>query len=112
MKAAVYTSQLLKGLPITKDTLDSLIGKPIHDSNGNTIGKVSGYSDDKETIFLDLPEGYLDNFDGDVMVTVQVDKCKMCNGKGMIPIGPGIRGIKSCPLCNGGKQRNDQFRQN
>lgn len=103
MKAAVYTSQLLKGLLVTKDTLDSLIGKPVHDSNGNTIGKVSGYTDDKEVIFLDLVEGSLDNFDVDTMVTVQIDKCKMCNGKGMVPIGPGIRGIKPCPLCHGGK---------
>lgn len=112
MKTAVRTSQLMKGLPVTKDTLDSLIGKPVHDSNGNTIGVVSNYSDDKEVIFLDLPDGYLNDFDGDTMATVQVDKCKMCNGKGMVPIGPGIRGIKPCPLCHGGKRRNDQFRQN
>lgn len=105
MRAAVWTSQLLKGLPITKDTLDSLIGKPVHDSNGNTIGKVSGYSDDKEVIFLDLVEGSLDNFDGDVTAGIQVNKCKMCNGKGVVPIGPGIRGIKSCPLCNGGNNK-------
>ena len=71
------TSQLLKGLPITKDTLDSLIGKPVRNSNGNTIGVVSNYSDDKEIIFLDLIEGYLNNFDGDTMATVQIDKCKM-----------------------------------
>ena len=103
MKTAVLTSQLMKGLPVTKDTLDSLIGKPVHDSNGNTIGVVSNYSDDKEVIFLDLTDGYLNAFDGDTMATVQVDKCKMCNGKGMVPIGPGIRGIKPCPLCNGGK---------
>lgn len=70
------TSQLTKGLPVTKDTLDSLIGKPVYDSIGNRIGVVSNYSDDKETIFLDLVEGYLDDFDGDVMATVQLDKCK------------------------------------
>lgn len=107
MKTAVRTSQLMKGLPVTKDILDSLIGKPVHDSIGNRIGVVSNYSDDKELIFLDL-----NDFDGDTMATVQVDKCKMCNGKGMIPIGPGIRGVKSCTLCHGGKRRNDQFRQN
>lgn len=27
-------------------------------------------------------------------------RCKMCNGTGMIPIGPGIRGITKCPACN------------
>ena len=99
------TSQLTKGLPVTKDTLDSLIGTPVYDSIGNRIGVVSNYSGDKEVIFLDLMEGYLNDFGGDTMVTVQIDKCKMCNGKGVVPIGPGIRGIKSCPLCNGERQK-------
>ena len=70
MKTAVLTSQLMKGLPVTKDTLDSLIGKPVHDSNGNTIGVVSNYSDDKEVIFLDLTDGYLNNFDGDTTMAI------------------------------------------
>lgn len=30
-------------------------------------------------------------------------RCKICNGTGMIPIGPGIRGITKCPACNGRK---------
>lgn len=80
VEVSIQTSQLMKGLPVTKDTLDSLIGKPVYDSNGNTIGVVSNYSDDKEVIFLDLTDGYLNDFDGDIMATVQVDKCKMCNG--------------------------------
>lgn len=28
-------------------------------------------------------------------------KCKMCNGIGLIGIGPGIRGAKKCDACNG-----------
>lgn len=35
-------------------------------------------------------------------------KCKMCNGTGMVPIGPGIRGIKQCPECNRRRNRNDR----
>lgn len=28
-------------------------------------------------------------------------KCNKCNGSRFIPIGPGIRGMKKCPECNG-----------
>lgn len=28
-------------------------------------------------------------------------KCKICNGTGIVGIGPGIRGIKKCEVCNG-----------
>ncbi len=80
MRAAVCTSQLLKGLPVTKDTLYSLIGKPIHDSNGNTIGKVSGYTDNKEVIFLDL-----------------VEEC--------LNFGPDFRELRSYALRNGGNNK-------
>ena len=61
MKAAVFTSQLLKRSPVTKDTLDSLLGKSVYDSNGNVIGTVLNYSGDTETIILDLVEVYLDD---------------------------------------------------
>ena len=27
-------------------------------------------------------------------------RCKHCNNTGMVPIGPGIRGIKKCPYCS------------
>lgn len=47
--------------PITKDTLDSLLGKSVYDSNGNVIGTILSYSGDKETIILDLVEVYLDD---------------------------------------------------
>jgi hypothetical protein len=26
-------------------------------------------------------------------------KCKKCGGAGILPIGPGIRGVKRCELC-------------
>lgn len=71
-RASVCTSELMKGLPVTKDTLDSLIGKRVYDSNGNTIGVVSNYSDDKEVIFIDLMEGHSNNFDGDTMGIIYV----------------------------------------
>nr|DAF83605.1 MAG TPA: hypothetical protein [Caudoviricetes sp.] len=47
MRVTIYTptSQLMKGLPVTKDTLDSLIGTPVYDSIGNRIGAVE---DEKE----------------------------------------------------------------
>lgn len=60
-RASVCTSELMKVLPVTKDTLGSLIGKRVCDSNGNTIGVVSNYSDDKEVIFLDLMEEHSNN---------------------------------------------------
>ncbi len=28
-------------------------------------------------------------------------KCKVCNGTGLVGIGQGIRGFKSCGACNG-----------
>lgn len=28
-------------------------------------------------------------------------KCKQCEGKGMIGLGVGIRGVTKCPVCNG-----------
>lgn len=28
-------------------------------------------------------------------------KCKICNGTGLVGIGPGIRGIKRCDACHG-----------
>ncbi len=62
MKAAVFTSPLLKGSPVTKDTLDSLLGKSVYDSNGNVIGTVLSYSGDTETIILDLVEVHLDDY--------------------------------------------------
>lgn len=62
MKAAVFTSQLLKGSPVTKDTLDSLLGKSVYNSKGNVIGTILGYSGDTETIILDLVEVHLDDY--------------------------------------------------
>lgn len=62
MKAAVFASPLLKRLPITKDTLDSLLGKSVYDSNGNVVGTILSYSDDTETIILDLVEVHLDDY--------------------------------------------------
>lgn len=56
MKAAVFRS------PVTKDTLDSLLGKSVYDSNGNVIGTVLSYSGDTETIILDLVEVHLDDY--------------------------------------------------
>ena len=61
MKATVFISQLLKRSPVTKDILDSLLGKSVYDSNGNVVGTVLSYSDDTETIILDLVEVYLDD---------------------------------------------------
>ena len=29
------------------------------------------------------------------------DNCSRCGGHGSIPLGPGIRGIRRCPDCNG-----------
>ncbi len=28
-------------------------------------------------------------------------KCKICNGTGLVGIGPEIRGLKKCDVCNG-----------
>lgn len=28
-------------------------------------------------------------------------KCRNCKGKGFIPLGEGIKGIKECPVCKG-----------
>lgn len=28
-------------------------------------------------------------------------KCQVCNGTGLVGVGPGIRGIKKCDACNG-----------
>lgn len=27
-------------------------------------------------------------------------QCPNCNGSGFVSLGPGIRGIKACPVCN------------
>lgn len=62
MKAAVFASQLLKRSPITKDTLDSLLGKSIYDSNCKVVGTILSYTDDKEVIILDLVEVHLDDY--------------------------------------------------
>ena len=31
----------------------------------------------------------------------EIMPCDTCHGNGFVPIGPGIRGIKKCPVCNG-----------
>ncbi len=31
-----------------------------------------------------------------------VDTCSNCLGKGIVPLRPGARGIRVCPVCNGG----------
>lgn len=40
----------------------------------------------------------------DTPSTINLDEimpCDTCHGNGFVPIGPGIRGIKKCPACNG-----------
>lgn len=41
---------LLKGLPITNDIVNSMVGKPINDYNGNKIGVID-YVDIENDIF-------------------------------------------------------------
>lgn len=36
-------------------------------------------------------------------------KCKICNGTGMVPIGPGIRGLKKCPACYDRKEKKNDI---
>ncbi len=28
-------------------------------------------------------------------------KCKICNGTGLVGMGPGVRGLQKCDACNG-----------
>lgn len=30
-----------------------------------------------------------------------IKPCNMCKGKGLVKIGPQVRGLKRCPLCHG-----------
>lgn len=56
MKAEVSISQLFHGLEVTKDMLDSTIGKPIRDSNGNTIGKIVDYSMGDDALYCEMED--------------------------------------------------------
>lgn len=35
------------------------------------------------------------------MKNIKQKKCKNCKGTGFIPLGEGIKGIKTCPVCKG-----------
>ena len=35
------------------------------------------------------------------MKNIKQKKCKNCKGRGLIPLGEGIRGLKECPVCKG-----------
>ena len=57
---------------------------------------------------MNIPEGNQDNVSGEVKEdsesvaeTAGDEKCKNCNGTGMVQIAPNVRGIKKCPVCNG-----------
>ena len=39
--------------------------------------------------------------DGNPECAEKTVKCKNCNGKGFVPLGNGIRGIKQCDFCCG-----------
>lgn len=56
MKEEVSISQLFHGLEVTKDMLDSTIGKPIRDSNGNTIGKIVGYDMEDDVLYCQMED--------------------------------------------------------
>ena len=43
-----------------------------------------------------------DKQDFRMQILGEPNKCKICGGTGMVPIGPGIRGVKKCTVCNGG----------
>jgi len=35
------------------------------------------------------------------MKETKVVKCKNCGGKGVVPLGPGVKGLGKCPACGG-----------
>lgn len=35
------------------------------------------------------------------MKNIKEKKCKNCKGKGFIPLGEEIKGLKECPFCKG-----------
>lgn len=54
MMVKVMTSQLLKGIRISKDILDNMIGKPVLSSTGEVIGKISGHSENLAVIYVNF----------------------------------------------------------
>lgn len=39
-------------------------------------------------------------------------KCKHCKGKGLIQIADNVKGLKTCPYCNGTGIINNQIKKN
>ena len=56
IKTQISISQLFRGINVTKELLDDMIGKPVHDNDGNTIGKIVGYSMEDDVLYCQMED--------------------------------------------------------
>ena len=60
IKTQISISQLFRGINVTKELLDDMIGKPIHDEYSNKIGKIVDYSMEYDAIYCEVERDLLE----------------------------------------------------